>query len=209
LSSRSGPVHAPVSDTQEETYAAAWEAAAPYLHVRKNDVHVPLSFAFAERLLEEHPDADRDVVLLAELLHDVGWALVDHGAAARGTMLAPDLQVAHEKEGAELAGRLLDELGYDAALRDEVVAIIDGHDTRTHSISLNDALVKDADKLWRATVAGLGIGCDWFSMTPAEYALRVDRDVEALFTEPARAIGRTTLVESRRLLRLAQLGPHA
>lgn len=31
-----------------------WHAAAPYLRVRKNDIHVPISFDYAERLLEEH-----------------------------------------------------------------------------------------------------------------------------------------------------------
>ena len=32
---------------------------------------------------------------------------------------------------------------------EEVVAIIDGHDSRRHALSRNDELVKDADKLWR------------------------------------------------------------
>ena len=33
--------------------------------------------------------------------------------------------------------------------------IIDGHDTRDHALSLEDSLVKDADKLWRYTRFGL------------------------------------------------------
>jgi hypothetical protein len=31
----------------------------------------------------------------------------------------------------------------------EIIAIIDGHDTRTSSLSLNDEIVKDSDKLTR------------------------------------------------------------
>ncbi len=54
-----------------------WRAAAPYLRVRKNDIHVPISFDYAERLLEEHPQADGLVVRLAMLLHDTGWHTID------------------------------------------------------------------------------------------------------------------------------------
>ena len=49
---------------------ALWSAAAPYLRARKNDVHIPLSYGFAETLLESFPDADPEVVLPAILLHD-------------------------------------------------------------------------------------------------------------------------------------------
>jgi hypothetical protein len=193
----------------DHAYQDVWAAAAPYLRVRKNDVHVPLSFSYAERLLERETRADRDVVLLAELLHDVGWALVDHGAAARGTMLDHELQVAHEREGAGLAHRILTDLSFPDAVRDEVVEIIGGHDTRPLAISCNDALVKDADKLWRATVAGLGIGCDWFGLSPGDYADRVEQVMEALLTEGARTIGRATLRESRAALRCAHLASAA
>jgi hypothetical protein len=34
-----------------------WRAATPFLRIRKNDIHVPISFDYAERLLEEHPQA--------------------------------------------------------------------------------------------------------------------------------------------------------
>ena len=49
---------------------ALWSAAAPYLRARKNDVHIPLSYGFAEALLSSFPD----VVLPAILLHDCGWS---------------------------------------------------------------------------------------------------------------------------------------
>jgi hypothetical protein len=54
-----------------------WRAAAPFLRIRKNDIHVPISFDYAERLLEEHPQADELVVRLAILLHDIGWYKID------------------------------------------------------------------------------------------------------------------------------------
>jgi uncharacterized protein len=54
-----------------------WRAAAPFLRIRKNDIHVPISFDYAERPLEEHPQADELVVRLAILLHDIGWYKID------------------------------------------------------------------------------------------------------------------------------------
>ena len=35
-------------------HADVWAAARPYMRARKNDVHIPLSYRYAERLLERH-----------------------------------------------------------------------------------------------------------------------------------------------------------
>jgi hypothetical protein len=92
-----------------------WAAARPYLRARKNDVHVPLSYGCAERLLEAHPEADAEVVLVGILLHDIGWALVDQEAIYRDGfgpgMMESAVRIAHEKEGARMAGELLEGLG--------------------------------------------------------------------------------------------------
>ena len=197
----------------ETPYAHVWEAALPYLRARKNDVHIPLSFGYAERLLESYPDADRDVVLVAVILHDIGWAVVDQDELGRGetpgpAMLATDLRVAHEREGSRLAGALLHELGYAPAFIDEVVAIIAGHDSRRHSLSLNDSLMKDADKLWRYTSAGIGVACHWFGFTPAEYADWVEGELDAvIFTDEAAAMARAALEVTKRELRFDVLSP--
>ena len=58
-------------------YDTVWQKAEPYMRARKNDVHIPLSFAWAQRLLEAHPEADKDIVSLAILLHDIGWYSID------------------------------------------------------------------------------------------------------------------------------------
>ena len=179
----------------------------PYLRARKNDVHVPLSYCFAERLLEEDAAANRDTVLLAVLLHDIGWAVVDEVAIFRDGfgpgMMESDVRIAHEREGARLAREILARCGYSEPTVEAVVAIIDGHDTRPHSISHDDEVVKDADKLWRFTVTGVGIACDWWKLTPAAYADHLERDVLGeLFTAKALEIARAELSEARRRLRL-------
>ncbi|MEZ5766877.1 MAG: hypothetical protein R3D80_03885 [Paracoccaceae bacterium] len=70
-------------------YDPVWRRAEPYMRVRKNDVHLPLAFHWAERLLDAHPEADRDICLLATMLHDIGWysidmeRIIDEGSARR------------------------------------------------------------------------------------------------------------------------------
>jgi hypothetical protein len=190
-----------------DAYAPVWRDALPYLRVRKNDVHVPISFAFAQRLLDGDDRADRDVVLLAVLLHDAGWAVVDQDAIfSEGFgpgMMESDVRIAHEREGARIAREVLERHRYAPAVVDPVAAIIDGHDTRREAISHEDELMKDADKLWRFTPTGVGIACDWFGLTPAAYADDlVERVVGQLFTEPARTIAAEELGRTRELLLL-------
>ncbi len=190
-------------------YAEVWAAARPYMRARKNDVHVPLSYGYAERLLEAHPQADADVVLLGILLHDAGWAVVDQEAIYRDGfgpgMMQSDVRIAHEKEGARLARAILEPLGYTPALVGEVAAIIDGHDTRAHALSHNDALVKDADRLWRFSVTGVSVACDWFAMTPREYTEHLVPQLERLFTPVAAEIARADLDATRAALRIEDL----
>jgi HD superfamily phosphodiesterase len=180
------------------------------MRARKNDVHIPLAYDYAQRLLAEHPGADREVVLLSILLHDIGWAVVDQEAIYREgfgpNMMQSEVRIAHEREGARLAREILSELGYASGLVARVVEIIDGHDTRAHALSEEDELVKDSDALWRFSVAGIAIACDWFGLTPGEYADRTEPQIEGrLFTETARAIARAELADTRRMLRTGEL----
>jgi hypothetical protein len=151
------------------------------------------------------PEADRDVVLLGIMLHDIGWAVVDREAIfTEGfgpIMMSSEVRIAHEREGARLAGEILDSLGEPAALRDEVVEIIAGHDTRPHAPSRNDELVKDSDKLWRYCVAGISVGCDWLDLSPGAYADFIEPQIEGLFLAESRAMGRGDMAHTRAVLR--------
>jgi phosphodiesterase/alkaline phosphatase D-like protein len=191
-------------------HGPVWAAALPYVRARKNDIHIPMAYDYAQRLLADHPEVDGEIVLLAILLHDIGWAVVDQDAIFRDAfdpgMMESEVRRAHEREGARLAREILGELAYDEAVIERVAEIIDGHDTRAHALSPEDELVKDADVLWRFSVAGIGIGCDWFSMTPAEYADHTAPQIEGrLFTEAARDIARAELAQTRRVLRTSEL----
>lgn len=173
---------------------AVWRLAVPHLHVRSNDGHTVYSYGLAAALCDLHPEADRDVVLPAIILHDTGWSRVPEDEVLEA--ISPgggraDLVLLHEKEGAAIAREVLGQLGRDSANIDEIVQIIDGHDSRLTSLSLNDSLVKDADKLWRLTPHGVDTVMDWFGLTrPQAHLLIGSRVHDHLFTDTARTIAR-------------------
>lgn len=171
-------------------YDNVWRTAELYLRARKNDVHIPLSFDWAQRLLKEHPGADRDIVSLAILLHDIGWYSIDMGdIIEKGfgpNMMQSDVRFLHESEGVRLSRPVLEKCGWGEDVIVAVAEIIDGHDTRPNPRSLNDRIVRDADKLWRFSVTGVSVACDWFKMTPGRYAARLAEQIDILETEPGR-----------------------
>lgn len=181
-----------------------WTRAAPHLTVRNNDHHSLNAFGLASALLQYYPQANADVVLPAILLHDTGWSCVPEADVLEA--IAPgggrkDLVVAHEKHGARIAREILQELQHPASLVDEITEIIDGHDSRLEALSINDAIVKDADKIWRVTPSGLDIIMDWFGLHRAE-ALRLSaaRVHGQLFTNYGAAMAMAlTSVESMSL----------
>jgi len=168
-------------------YDEVYRIAASYWDTRQNDVHVPISHQFAIRLLEYYPEADEDIVIPAILLHDVGWKMVPEekqlgafgpGAKDRAT------QRLHETEGARIARQILDQLGHDELKIREISEIIDGHDTRATALSLNDKLVKDADKLWRFTMEGVEIDYARFGIPREEYRAWLKGMIDPWFFTP-------------------------
>lgn len=174
--------------------ADLWNRAAPYLKVRDNDAHTLYAFGLARALLDAHPEADAAVVLPAIMLHDIGWSQVPPAevlAAIAPGGGRPDLVLLHEKEGARLAAGILTAAGYDTGKVPAILDIIDGHDSRREAISIEDAIVKDADKTWRLSPHGIDTVMDWFGLDRGQ-ALRLcsQRVHGHLFTAEARAVAR-------------------
>ncbi|MEV3909941.1 MULTISPECIES: HD domain-containing protein [Streptomyces] len=171
-----------------------WDRALPYLDVRDNDAHSLHAYGLAGALLTAMPQARAEVVLPAILLHDTGWKTVDPArilpAIAPGSH-DPETVRRHETEGAVIAHRILTDLGYPQDVTARITEIVDGHDTRRHALNADDAVVKDADKLWRLTPHGLRTVGSWFRLD-AEQTLRLVLSVtyDRLLTETGRAIGR-------------------
>ena len=187
-----------------------WKSVVTETRTRGNDIHLPISLAYAERLCDAYPEADAQVVRVAIVLHDVGWARVDESRIISegfsGDWKKAQIRFEHEKQGCIIAREVLAPLGYSPEFIGAVCAIIDGHDTRKEALSLEDALVRDADRLWRFTTAGIALASGWFAMDPATYTDRLyEQIIPELLTEAGLEMGRTELDRSTALLKTAVL----
>ena len=188
-----------------------WAKVVPETRARSNDIHLPISLAYAERLCAAHPEADSLVVRVAILLHDTGWGRVDEerilSEGFSGDWRKADIRYEHERQGCLIAEEVLPGLGYDDAFVARVTAIIDGHDTRPESLSLEDSLVRDADRLWRFTATGIAIASTWFALSPAEYCSRLREEIiPELLTQAAVEMAEVELARSESLLKTGLLG---
>jgi HD superfamily phosphodiesterase len=184
-------------------YERIYALAEPYWQTRANDLHVPESYELARELLELLPEADEAVVLPAILLHDVGYAVVPEEDHHKGLAGAPrgweeEITRRHEIAGAEIAGEILESVGYEPELTTRIKEIVDGHDSRSEALDLDDAVVKDADKLWRFTPSGVRVCHTWMNQTPAEFMDFVESRVDSWFhTEPGKQLARRELARAR------------
>lgn len=187
-----------------------WQAVEPESRARGNDIHLPVSLAYAERLCEAYPEADALLVRVAVLLHDTGWGRVDEekilSEGFTGDWRKAAIRYEHEKQGCLIAQEVLPPLGYDDEFIDQVCAIIDGHDTRPEAYSLEDAMMRDADRLWRFEPMGIALASGWFKMNPAVYTDRLEAEIiPELLTEAGIIMGTAALERSRALLKTAVL----
>lgn len=187
-----------------------WKSVVPESRARSNDIHLPISLAYAERLCDAHPEANRLLVRVAIMLHDTGWGRVDEdriiseGFGKNWRKAA--VRFEHERQGCIIAREVLPPLGYDEDFVEAVSTIIDGHDTRKEAKSLEDALVRDADRLWRFDHAGIALASGWFGMDPATYCDRLAAEiVPELLTQAAIAMATADLERSNDLLKTAVL----
>jgi len=180
----------------EEIYDRIWELAKPLLNTRHNQQHTEIAYRAARRLLESE-EGDEAIVIPAIILHDVGWIKVPEELQL--TAFGPkaknkELNRVHEVEGVKLAREILEKVNYDPQKEEEILAIIDGHDSRREAISPSDKIVKDADKLCRFTHQGTSLDCERYEMSFDEWyeflMARIDR---WFFTQTARKIAREEL----------------
>lgn len=163
-------------------YERIYLLAKPHLNTRKNDVHIEISYNFARRLLEDEP-GDPEVVIPAIICHDLGWIKVPEHLQLKafGPTFDPELRRIHEVEGVKLARDILIRVNYDPVKTDEILDIIDGHDSRFQAITDNDKIVKDADKLFRFTATGLAIDMERFQAKRDAYLKWISEQIDSWF----------------------------
>ncbi len=177
----------------KDIYLKIFNLAGPYLDTRDNDIHTRIAHSFALKLLEAE-GGDEKVVIPAVLLHDLGWKMVPENLQLKA--FGPgkrDMEInrIHEVEGAKIAREILESVNYDADLVEEIVTIISEHDSRREPLSLNDAIVKDSDKLWRFSEEALVIDPKRFRVDPAVHADWLKHQIDRwFFTETAKKLAR-------------------
>lgn len=170
-----------------------WQLAEQFLNTRENGIHTKIATQFAYKLLEKE-GGDRDIAIPAIILHDVGWKRVpEHlqlkAFGPKATM--PEVNRVHEVEGVKIARDILEKVNYDDDKVEEILEIIEGHDSREKPISINDKLVKDADKLWRFSREAFVINCKRYEQTFGQYLDRVHSKLDNWFiTNSAKEIAR-------------------
>jgi HD superfamily phosphodiesterase len=163
-----------------------FEKAKPFLRTRKNLIHTRIALHYALKLLKSEK-GDEDVVIPAVLLHDVGWKMIPgnlHLTAFGPNKSNPKLTRVHEVEGAKIAEAILKDLQYPSEKIKGISRIIRGHDTRKKPISLNDRIVKDADKLWRYSRKGTAIDLARFRIPRLEYLIFLEAIIDDWFLTP-------------------------
>lgn len=183
-----------------------WELALPYQDKRDDKGHAELTLKYAQRLLMLEK-GDEDIVIPAIILHDLGWSqlprekrfvIFDRDTPEKEKLSA---MLQHQKAGVEIGERILREVGYPSHLISDILEIISQHDTRTHFISKNEGLVRDADKLWRFSRTGFAADVTRKNISPnALYEKRVKRiqSPDFFYSEKARQIAREELEARKR-----------
>lgn len=101
-----------------------------------------------------------------------------------------------------MARKMLTSLGFDALKLEQVLEIIDGHDSRKQAVSLEDAIVKDADKLWRFGLEGVTICRGWMGMSATDFLAYVEAKIPEWFlTDHGSELARETLSQTRTTLK--------
>jgi len=183
----------------DQMFLKIFHLASPYLDTRENAEHTRIACEFAIRLLHEE-GGDAHVVLPAVILHDVGWKSIPEelqitafGPGKRDTAL----NRVHEREGARIADEILRAVEYPRLLTAEIIAIVSGHDSMQEAISLNDAIVKDSDKLWRYTEHGVSLGVKRYAMSRSQYVQRLRKKRQVWFLTRAAERIATEELQSR------------
>lgn len=144
----------------KKIFEKIWKLALPYQDKRDDEGHVDTVLSYAFKLVKLE-DANQNIVIPAAILHDIGWSQLSkrERLSIFGDKLSKENKIKirrkHEDLGVKLAKEILKKVNYDKNLIDEILEIISKHDTRQGFISKNEGVMRDADKLWRFSKAGI------------------------------------------------------
>lgn len=186
----------------QHEFVRMYEAAEPLLQTRLNDLHARIGAQLVVELLRLD-GGDPRVALPAIILHDTGWGEIPEGL--QRTAFGPgstdrDLNRQHELASVRLARRVLEEADYPADLVPPILRIIDRHDSQPDAETIEEAIVKDADKMWRTTQLGFPASLRILqTLSPQELHDHIAVRATAWFLAPASVPLVRAFLEARRL----------
>lgn len=136
-----------------------WKEALFYQDKRDDKGHAKIVRDYAVKL-SKLENANENITVPAAILHDIGWSQVSKDEIAIIFDLNANreeekaVRIKHEKQGKELAKKILQKVEYNSKLIPKILEIIDGHDTRRGFLNKEEGIVRDADKLWRYSKKG-------------------------------------------------------
>ncbi len=160
--------------------------AEPYLSVRGDMPHAKVSHGYAIVLMKEE-GGDQRIIEPAIILHDVGWSRLErqaisaaYGVRAKGSEWR-NLNRVHEEAGEAIAREILEGYSYDPSLIETIASIIRAHDSGEEARSIEEAVVKDADKLWRFSEIGFSVETRRQGISPMELYQHLENNRESWF----------------------------
>jgi putative nucleotidyltransferase with HDIG domain len=170
-------------DLVQPIYEEIWEIASPYQDKRGDKGHAETVLYFATKLLETE-DAKEDIVIPAAILHDIGWSQLPQEERLR--IFHSDItkeekikvQKKHESEGVNLARRILADVVYPDSVAKNILDIIARHDTGTGFLSVEEGIIRDADKLWRFGSRGFAVDLKRYNCSPEVLLEKLRNDLD-------------------------------
>lgn len=185
-----------------------WDIALPFQDKRQDIGHGE-SVAYSALQLLNYSSANREIIVPAAILHDTGWSQVSERDRIESSAerLSPEenrrVRLQHEEEGVKLAINWLNQLNYDSELITPILKIIGRHDTGKEISSVEEGLVKDADKLYRFLVKSIQVNIerDGFSLDKIkERSTKWIKDPEFFYSPEAREIAKIEFENSLKFL---------
>jgi hypothetical protein len=177
-----------------------WRKALPFQDKRDDLGHAETVTYFAVQLTDKL-NGNRWITLPAAILHDTGWSQMSKPELELfyipdWKLYEPQLRQRHQEKGVEVAQKILSEAKYNPELTKKICDIISEHDTRKGFLSLDDGIVRDADKLFRFILTDMKISVEKRKRSPEQYyetRLENIADLNFFYSDVSRAIARIEL----------------
>lgn len=139
----------------KDVYRQIWDLAKPYYQKgRSYDIpHIEWMMGEVNKIAETE-ELDIELLMPIAILHDVGYAMT---SSDNPNIKDEGIKIAHMREGAKIAKKILDEVGYDKSLTEKIVHYISVHDNwllgddSPYKECKEMAVFNDFDFLWVTT----------------------------------------------------------